>query len=279
MTTPLTAYIDMEFAGIYGTHQRMQIPIEIGVVLHNPETDALSFAGKPFQADIEVELWKNILNDVGKRVDAHRRVFNLAEPARTQTFDHRFHLGSAGARKARTAIAEVNNDLRLFMQALNSRNIGTLVFFARQREMVAFRQARVWTDGFLTRDIQHEIAHAMQLREQISLDRMSMIIGFGISSTTIKSLHLSYTIPPQYQYVIKPHKAIGDAARMFLVDREFGQYQTEVMAGIEDHLLQYEKAREAARVLREDVQTDVPGDQEPDENGSGNAEISGFPLC
>ncbi|MFA4825662.1 MAG: hypothetical protein WC593_10955 [Methanoregula sp.] len=263
MTTPLTAYIDMEFAGIYGTHQRMQIPIEIGVVLHDPATDALSFAGKPFQADIEVELWKNILNDVGKRVDARRRVFNLAKPALTQPFDHRFHQSPAGARKARTAIAAVNTDLRLFMQALNSRNIGTLVFFARQREMVAFRQARVRTDGFLTRDIQHEIAHAMQLKEQISLDRMSLIIGFGISSTRIRSAHLSYTIPSQFQYVIKPHKAIGDAARMFLVDMEFGQYQKETRQGIEDHILQYEKAREDARIMREEEQGTVSGEHDP----------------
>jgi hypothetical protein len=267
MTSPLTAYIDMEFAGIYGTHQRMQIPIEIGVVLHDPATDALSFAGKPFHADIEVELWKNILNDLGKRVDAHRRVFNLAIPARTRPFDHRFHLSSASARKARLAISEVNTDLRLFMQALNSRNIGTLVFFARQREMVAFRQARVRTDGFLTRDIQHEIAHTMQLKEQISLDRMSMIIGFGITSTTIRSAHLSYTIPRQYEYVIKPHKAIGDAARMFLVDMEFCKYLKETRVSIEDHMLLYEKARETARILREEAQPDTQVDPDPGDNG------------
>ncbi|MEI7856624.1 MAG: hypothetical protein WCH85_03870 [Methanomicrobiales archaeon] len=266
MTSPLTAYIDMEFAGIYGTHQRMQIPIEIGVVLHDPVTDALSFAGKPFPADVEVELWKNILNDVGKRVDSRRRVFNLAEPARTQQFDHRYHLSPAGARKARQAIDAVNNELRLFMQALNSRNIGTLVFFARQREQVAFRQARVRTDGFLTRDIQHEISHAVQLKEQISLDRMSMVIGFGITSTTIRSAHLSYSIPSQYQYVIKPHKAIGDAARMFLVDREFGQFPKETRAGIEDHILQYEKARDAARIPGDGVHPYLPADQEPDDN-------------
>jgi hypothetical protein len=266
MTHPLTAYIDMEFAGIYGTHQRMQIPIEIGVVLHDPATDALSFAGKPFPADIEVELWKNILNDVGKRVDARRRVFNLAEPARTQPFDHRFHLSPAGARKARTAIAAVNADLRLFMQALNSRNIGTLVFFARQREQVAFRQARVRTDGFLTRDIQHEIAHAIQLKEQISLDRMSLIIGFGITSTTIKSAHLSYTIPPQYQYVIKPHKAIGDAARMFLVDREFGQFLKETRVGIEDHIRQYEEARETVRIQRDGAQPEMSVERNLDDD-------------
>jgi len=31
-----TAYIDMEFAGIYVTHQAMQIPVEVGVVVHQP---------------------------------------------------------------------------------------------------------------------------------------------------------------------------------------------------------------------------------------------------
>ena len=103
----------------------------------------------------------------------------------------------------------------------------------------------------------------MQLKEQISLDRMSLIIGFGITSTTIKSAHLSYTIPPQYQYVIKPHKAIGDAARMFLVDMEFGQYLTETRAGIEDHILQYEKAREAAQIQKGDEQGHVSDEQDP----------------
>jgi len=268
MSAPLTAYIDMEFAGIYGTHQRMQIPIEIGVVLHDPATDALAFAGKPFRADADVELWKNILNNVGKRVDATRRVFNLADTARTQPFEHRFHLNAIGARRALGAIAAVNADLRLFMQALNSRNIGTLVFFARQREMDAFRQARVRTDGFLTRDLQQEITHAMQLKEQISLDRMSLIIGFGITSIAVQSAHFSYTIPRQYRYVIKPHKAIGDAARMFLVDREFGQKKHEIQGGIEEHILQYEKAREGAKTRQDTAQPGIPVERDSGGNSS-----------
>ena len=47
--TPNTAYIDMEFAGIYGTHQSMQIPIEIGVVIHQPDTDVLYVRRKGLQ--------------------------------------------------------------------------------------------------------------------------------------------------------------------------------------------------------------------------------------
>lgn len=95
MPAPLTAYIDMEFAGIYGTRQLMQIPIEIGVVLHDPGTDSLSFAGKPFSYDIDVELWKNITDDVGKRVDGKRRVFNLAEPGLTREYNRRLILLSS----------------------------------------------------------------------------------------------------------------------------------------------------------------------------------------
>jgi hypothetical protein len=85
--TPNIAYIDMEFAGVYGTHQGMQVPIEIGVVIHQPDTDTLSFSGKAFKRTIDVELWKNFTDDVGKRIVGQRRVFNLASPGHTKIFD------------------------------------------------------------------------------------------------------------------------------------------------------------------------------------------------
>ena len=87
-----TAYIDMEFAGIYGTHQAMQIPIEIGVVVHQPGMDEISFTGRAFSRKIDVELWKNVTDDVGKRITGKRRVFNLECPRHSKPFDKKFHL-------------------------------------------------------------------------------------------------------------------------------------------------------------------------------------------
>jgi hypothetical protein len=247
MTSPLTAYIDMEFAGIYGTRQLMQIPIEIGVVLFDPESDALSFAGKPFSHDIEVELWKNITDEVGKRVDGKRRVFNLAEPGLTREYDRRFNLNTEQKKAARAAISSVHRDLRLFMQALNRREIGTLVFFARQRELETFRHARVNTEGFLIRDLQAEIKSRFSLKEHVSLDRMSLVIGFGINKTSISSKNIAYPIPERFRYVIKPHKAIGDAARMFLLDREFATSGDAFRQDVEGHMAEYERRRLAAQ--------------------------------
>jgi len=230
----------MEFAGIYGTHQRMQIPIEVGVVLHNPISEEVSFAGKAFAHDIDVELWKNITDDVGKRVDGNRRVFNLTRPGGSLAFDKKYHLDSEGAHRARAAIAEVHRDILEFMQALNRKNIDTLAFFARKREVETFQRARVNMNGFTIRDLQSEIRHEYSLKEDVSLDRMSLVIGFTLKSDIISSTHFTYPIPEKFRYIIKPHKAIGDAARMLLVSQEFRHHPREFEDGVRNHVRKYE---------------------------------------
>jgi hypothetical protein len=245
--TPSTAYIDMEFAGIYGTHQSLQIPIEIGVVIHHPDSDAVSFTGKAFSYNIDVELWKNITDDVGKRIEGQRRVFNLASREHTKNFEGSVHLGTEGQKEARRAIATVHRDLREFLQTLNQKDISTLVFFARRREMETFQKSHVNTDGFLIRDLQDEIRLAFQLKEHVSLDRVSLVTNFGITKSAIISAHFSYTLPEKFRFLIKPHKAIGDAARMFLVDREFHQFPEKFGVFLTGHIEEYERRKFAEK--------------------------------
>jgi hypothetical protein len=250
--TSSTAYIDMEFAGIYGTRQSMQIPVEIGIVIHHPEKDMLSFTGRAFSFDIDVELWKNVMNDVGKRIDGRRRVFNLARPEHSCQFDPKFHLGAEGRSEARRAITVVHKDLREFMKALNREDISTLVFFARRREVETLKNSRVNTEGFLIRDLQGEIKTQYRLKEHVSLDRVSLVTGFRITKSTVGSVHFSYSIPEQFRYLIKPHKAIGDAARMFLVDQEFHQYPEEFGERLNYHIALYEQRKQAESSARDE---------------------------
>lgn len=249
--TSRTAYIDMEFAGIYGTLQGLQIPIEIGIVIHEPISDTLSFAGKTFSRDISVELWKNITDDVGKRIVGQRRVFNLSSRGQTTPFDKSYRLSAGDRKKAQTAIAGVHQDLMNFLRTLNQSDIGTLVFFARRREIETFRHAGVNTDGFCIRDLQEEIREAFRLKEHISLDRVSLVTGFGISGPNFHSCHFSYPLPEKYRFVIKPHKAIGDAARMILIDRELQEYPEDFGALLRRHIEAYDQRRQAETEARE----------------------------
>lgn len=247
-----TAYIDMEFAGIYGTHQGMQIPIEVGVVIHQQDTNELLFAGKAFNRNIDVELWKNITDDVGKRINGQRRIFNLASPGHSKIFNKKFHLGTAGQKEARRAIGGVYQDLGRFMQTLNYKDIRTLVFFARHREMETFHYSRVKTESFLIRDLQEEIRSRFHLKEHVSLDRVSLVTHIDITKFTISSAHHTYSIPEKFRYLIKPHKAIGDAARMFLVDREIHQYPEEFETHLKGHIEEYERRKRAEKPATDD---------------------------
>jgi hypothetical protein len=178
-------------------------------------------------------------------------VFNLLNPGQSKNFDKKIHLDSEGRKGAHRAIAAVHRDLREFMQALNHKDIGTLVFFARQREMETFKKSRVKTEGFLIRDLQAEIKTRFHLKEHVSLDRMSLVTRFAITRSSARSTHFTYTIPERFRYLIKPHKAIGDAARMFLVDREAHLYPEEFREQLYGHLALYERGK-MAESLRED---------------------------
>jgi hypothetical protein len=133
------------------------------------------------------------------------------------------------------------------MQALNQKDIGTLIFFASRQEMETFRHSQVKTDGFLIRDLQGEIRSCFRPKEHVSLDRESLVTHFGITKSTVSSDHFSYILPEKFRYLIKPHKAIGDAARMFLVDLEFHQYPEEFGVQLAGHLEEYELRKMAEK--------------------------------
>jgi hypothetical protein len=80
---------------------------------------------------------------------------------------------------------------------------------------------------------------------------MSLVTGFTITKSSAGSTHFTYTIPERFHYLIKPHKAIGDAARMFLVDREVQLHPEEFGEQLNGHLALYERGK-LAESLRED---------------------------
>ena len=231
-----TAYIDMEFGHICGTYQAQVIPVEVGVAIHIPETDELRFAGKKISYDIDVELWKHVTDDLGRTVDRSVTIANLGRKEYTKPYSGKIRLDKKGRDRAYEISRAAHADLREFMRSLNKFNIDTLVFFADGMEKKAFRAARVNTDGFVVRDLQKEIQKAFSMKEAMALDRLSIAIGFEIRRGFVLSENFKYEIPDQFQYLIKPHKAIGDAARIFMLSQEFYKFPEKFRHLVDQHL-------------------------------------------
>lgn len=230
------ACIDMEFGHVYGTHRRIVMPIEVGAVVFGRDEDLPVFAGRTFAYDIDVEIWQNLTDPLGVRTGVETTVINPGKKAEDLPYDPSYCLGSTGWKGARKTAASSFAELRNFMRGFCEEcEISRFAFFARGMESKALARAGFDLSGFGCIDVQHEIKAYLGMRNLLSLDRASCIIGFAHSRGEILSHHYRYPVPEVYDDCIRPHTAVGDAARIFLLAREFYTEKEDFFAAAGDY--------------------------------------------
>ena len=243
MSGQVTAYMDMEFGGICGTWQRMKVPVEAGVVIHDADADSLEFFGRKFVYDLDITVWKNITDELGRTVGKNPCSLNPSKNGVEIPRDKRHRLEPDERKKAYQVSRSVHHELREFMQELNGRGISSVVFFAADYERTALGQARVRLDGFDVRDLQRDVKNTFSMKEVMSLDRLSFVIQFRQDRDAISSLHFRYRVPAPYREWLDAHTGVGDAARMFLVHQEMQFHPDELGDRLERYLAQCEEQK------------------------------------
>lgn len=236
MVDGVIAYLDMEFGGICGTGQRMKVPVEAGAVIHDEGTGSVCFAGREFSSPMDVTVWKNVTDDLGRTIGKDPRTIGPDRGISGEAGMRRVRLDREGLKLALKSTRAVHAELKKFMHGLNGCGITTLVFYAADYELAALRQARVNLAGFLIRDLQEEIRSRYSRKDVLSLDRLSYITGFAAVDGCFSSRHFRFPVPEAFRHRMKPHDAIGDAARIFLAAREFECYQDELGGKIGEYL-------------------------------------------
>ncbi|RXE57011.1 hypothetical protein ABH15_02430 [Methanoculleus taiwanensis] len=224
MTSGLTAFIDMEFGHVYGTCRDLLMPVELGMVLYDPASNTPRFAGRKFSYDIDVELWRNVTDERGATLGVTATVANLARNEYQKPFLRSHRLSARRIRDAEVVCNEAFADLRSAMEDLcTGHDIETLAFFAEGMEVKAFSRAGFPLDAFGRVDLQKAVMRQLRMKDQLSLDKVAKIIDFSAAYTEIASTHFSYKVPRRLRHFIKPHRALGDAARIFLLSRELAE--------------------------------------------------------
>jgi hypothetical protein len=235
--------MDMEFGGICGTWQRMKVPVEAGVVIHDERKDSLEFFGRKFVYDLDITVWKNITDELGRTIGKNPCSINPAKNGDEISRDKRHRMDPEERKKAYRISRAVHQELREFMRGLNSYGISSVVFFAADYERTTLAQARVNLEGFLVRDLQRDVKNTYAMKEVMSLDRLSHVTGFRADRLAISSRHFRYGVPREYQDWLDAHSAIGDAARMFLLDRELHLHPDDLKIRVEQYLAKCEELK------------------------------------
>ncbi|QYZ78881.1 hypothetical protein E2N92_05300 [Methanofollis formosanus] len=216
------ACVDMEFGHVYGTHRALVMPIEVGAVIYDPMTDRADFAGFTSRYDIEVEVWLNTTDALGRKTGVVTHVVNPGKRRSDLAYDPGHRLDREGWRAARRTVTASFRDLGEFMERLClQEEVERFAFFAKNMECQALDRAGFDLAPYRCTDLQRDIRAALQMKDFLSLDRSACIIGFGTDKGAIRSNRFAYAVPDRYLPSIRPHSAVGDAARIFLLAREF----------------------------------------------------------
>ncbi|MBO1352183.1 MAG: hypothetical protein EBE86_034675 [Hormoscilla sp. GUM202] len=215
-----TMFLDMEWGQIYGSYKRDFIPTEIGAIVYNSENDVPILESKKLSYDIDIVIRKNIINQVGKTVGVSETVANTGRGEYQKRFDSSYILTENDLVAARKISHLSLHELGKYLHTLfNKHQVDRIILFGGHGDINIMRKARVNLSKLKIIDLQQIVKK--ETRHRFSLDKLSLIIGFYANRNLFGSKNFRYPLPKRYKYLIKPHKAIGDACRIFIVYKEF----------------------------------------------------------
>jgi hypothetical protein len=215
-----TLFLDMEWGQVYGSYRRDFIPIEVGAVISSLQEDHPVLESKKFYHNVELVIRRNKVNDIGKTVGFSETVANIAKGEYQKRFDPSYRLQKSDKPLTRDLSRKALRELHRYIHALLTRHrITQVVLFGGVEDLNLLKRAGINTCKIQTVDIQQLIVK--EIGYLFSLDKISLIMGFYSDNNFFGSRNLRFPLPERYKYLVKPHKAIGDACRIFVVHQEF----------------------------------------------------------
>lgn len=230
-----TLFLDMEWGQIYGSYRRDFIPIEVGAVISGSEDGMPVLESKKFCHDIDLVIRRNTINQIGKTIGFLEWVANIGREEYQKTFDPGYRLEKTDKIAARKLSLKALSDLRQYLHSLFKKyQVSQIVLFGGREDLNLLRKANIDISNITIIDIQHTLQK--EVSYLFSLDKISLIICFYSSNKFFGSENLRYPLPDRYKYLIKPHRAIGDACRIFVIYEEFFKVKLDFVQRCRDYL-------------------------------------------
>jgi predicted nucleotidyltransferase len=228
-------FLDMEWGQVYGSYRRDFVPIEVGAVISGLEDSVPVLESRKFRHDINLVIRRNTINQIGKTIGFSEWVANIGRGEYQKPFDPSYRLEKTDKIAARKLSRKVLSELRQHLHSLFKKyQISQIVLFGGHEDLNLLRKANINTSDITIVDIQRIIQK--EVRYLFSLDKISLIIGFYSSNKAFGSKNFRYPLPEHYKYLIKPHRAIGDACRIFVIYEEFFKVKLEFIQQCRNYL-------------------------------------------
>lgn len=216
--------LDFEAGQVYGIRgSQITIPTEIGMVLYDPAEDTVSYMQEKFASDIDLVVRKNITDSDGVKKRVSVNVINQKRDLYDIKYDRRHRAGAADIRRAVKVSGDVHASVKDYMNAIEREyEISSFWFFSDVMERDIFKKASYDLSAYEVYDLQRIIKKNCPGMPCLpSLDKLSAAHNFKVGRDEIITSNFRYNFPERKRDLFKIHRALGDAARIFMLNKEF----------------------------------------------------------
>lgn len=236
-------YMDLEFGQIFGSYRRDFVPIEAGILVGDADGSILDIECSQFDFDGNLVMRKNSVDSLGNPIGIEEKVINPSRNS-TSAFDPWYRISRSERKEISKLAGTTFQSLREFSEnVLKDHDIKKLVFFGAQEDLNLLKRSGLSISSIGIRDLQRELRN--EIGHDLSLDKASLIIGYGCEETLVYSNHFSYDLPDEFGSQLIPHKAVGDIARIFLLHREMEDHKESLISSAISLLQRIESYRES----------------------------------
>lgn len=185
----------------------------------------------------------NTTDERGKTTGSTERVVHLATKEYQKPYDPAFKLSPDAKTRAKRITGQAITKLGSYISSLLSGHaIRQLVVFGGNNDIILLQKGGVRFDQIEIIDLQHRLRRATGFR--FSLDKISHIVGFTANAVSFGTNRKRYPVPEKYRYLVKPHRAIGDACRIFY--QEFQHWRDDVISACQAYITEHERPKKPA---------------------------------
>ncbi len=221
------AFLELKYGNIYGGFPNFFAIAEVALLVYEGRSKKIFLDTFVNNADVDYVSVYSKTNELGHTVGRNKVVVNM-RTGRTRPFLEEFHVDKRALQFSFKQLRPVHSRVKKFMfDAMRKYQIDTIITFDGRRDIFLCERAGVRFGRIEIVDLQKELNKETDYL--FSLNKLSVITGFDMDGSYLRSNNLEYWLHPIAAKQLHPKSAAWDAARLLMIHNEFYEHRADFL--------------------------------------------------
>ncbi len=219
--------LELKYGNIYGGFPNFFAIAEISLLVFEKRSNKIFVESWTNRVDVDYVSVFSKVNELGHTIGREKEVINM-RTGRTRPFLEEFKLDKRALQYSFKQLRPTQNGIKRFLlNALRKYNLRTILTFDGRRDIFLCERTGVRFDRVRIIDLQKDLNKETDYL--FSLNKLSVITGFRVDGSYLRSNNLEYWLHPIAAKQIYPGTAAFDAARLLMVFNEYTQHKPDFL--------------------------------------------------